>query len=145
MAKATLNFDGQVLSLDVGSSAGQAQVARVTVAKRHVIPPIAAAQLPCKLSHEMSDYVMEPVDNLKVLAPRVVRRADQEPVMCLVNISDRYQLIKKGTEIARAYPINKFVEQGDQEDLSPPQEGDGEDSFYRDQQHTAQKVAEVTA
>ena len=132
MVKGTLNFDGQVLSLDVGSSTGQAQVARVTVAKRHVIPPNAVAQLPCKLSHEMSDYVMEPVDNLKVLAPRVVRRADQEPVMCLVNISDRYQLIKKGTEIARAYPIDEFVEESDQEDLSPPQESDGEDSFYRD-------------
>ena len=39
MAKGTLNFDGQVLSLDVGSSTGQAQVARVIVAKRHVIRP----------------------------------------------------------------------------------------------------------
>ena len=110
MAKGTLTFDGEELSLDVGSSSGHTQVARVTVAKRYVIPPNSAVQLPCRLSQEMSDYVMEPVEKLKVLAPRVVRGGGEEPVMCLVNPSDRYQLIKKGAEIARAYQVDKFIE-----------------------------------
>ena len=57
MVKGTLTFDWQELSLDVGSSSGQAHVARVTAAKRHVIPPNCAVQLPCRLSQEMSDYV----------------------------------------------------------------------------------------
>ena len=127
MVKGTLTFDGQELSLDVGSSSGQAHVARVTVAKRHVIPPNCAVQLPCRLSQEMSDYVMEPVEKLRVLAPRVVRSAGEEPIMCLVNVSDRYQLIKKGAKIARAYPVEEFLEESPdechQEEMSVPQDG----------------------
>ena len=110
MAKRTLTFDGEELSLDVGSSSGHMQVARVTVAKPYVIPPKSAVQLPCRLSQEMSVYVMEPVEKLRVLAPRVVRGGGEEPVMCLVNPSDRYQLIKKGVEIARAYQVEAFIE-----------------------------------
>ena len=111
MAKGILTFDGQEISLDVGSSSGQAHVARVTVAGRHLIPPNSAVQLPCRLSQEMSDYVMEPMENLKVLVPCVIRGAGEKLVMCLVNTSNRYRLIKKGADIARAYPMDEYIEQ----------------------------------
>ena len=88
MPEGTLTFDGEELSLDVGSSSEHKQVARVNVAKRYVIPPNSAVQLLCRLSQEMSDYVMEPFEKLKVIAPRVVRGGGEEPVICLVNPSD---------------------------------------------------------
>ena len=69
----------------------------------------------CILDHELPDYVIEPVDDLKVLAPRVVRSAGEEPTLCLVNPSDRYRLIKKGAHIARAYPIDTEVKVSDEE------------------------------
>ena len=55
MPEGTLTFDGEELSLDVGSSSEHKQVARVNVAKRYVIPPNSAVQLLCRLSQEMSD------------------------------------------------------------------------------------------
>ena len=79
----------------MGSQGGTPYVARVTVAKRQVIPPNSVMRVKCTLDHELPDYVMEPVDDLKVLAPRVVRSAGEEPILCLVNPSDRYRLIKK--------------------------------------------------
>ena len=38
---------------------GNPEVARVSVAKRIEIPPNSAAQVPCKMDHPMTDYVIE--------------------------------------------------------------------------------------
>ena len=115
MAKGTLTFDDQEISLDIGSQGGTPYVARVTVAKRQVIPPNSVMRVKCTLDHELPDYVMEPVDDLKVLAPRMMRSSGEEPILCLVNPSDRYRLIKKGAHIARAYPIDTEVNVSDEE------------------------------
>ena len=63
----------------------------------------------------MSDYVVEPIDQTRFLMPAVLRRKGTEPVVCLVNPSDRFRLVKKGSEIGRAYPINEVIE--DQENI----------------------------
>ena len=138
MPNGILTFDGQEIPLDVGSS-GHVQVARVTVARRRVIPPNSAIKIPCQLSREMPDYVIEPVENLKVLAPRVVRDAGEEPVMCLVNVSDRYRLIKKGAEIARAYPINEYIAQELADPCTDPPDGHTETEIL---DHDPPKVTE---
>ena len=64
---------------------------------------------------------MEPVDTLKALAPRVVRRAGEKPLLCLVNPSDRYRLIKKGMHLNRAYPIDDEVKVSEEEEYSVQQ------------------------
>ena len=111
MPNAILTFDGQKITLDAGSS-GQAQVAWVIVTKQQVNPSNTAVKINCNLSHDMPDFVIEPTENLQVLAPKVVREAGEQPLMCLVNTSDRSRLIKKGAEIARAYPIEEYIPKG---------------------------------
>ena len=115
MVKGTLTFDGQEINLDVGKETQTPIVARVTVAKRQVIPPNSVVRVKCSMDQRLPDYVMEPVEGLKVIAPRVVRGTGQEPLLCLINPSDRYRLIKKGMHIAKAYPIEDKVTFSDEE------------------------------
>ena len=119
MVKGNLTFDDQVIDLNVGSQGQAPSVARVTVAKRQVIPPNSVMRVKCSLDHELTVYVIEPVDNLKVLAPRVVRKAGEEPLLCLVNPSDKYRLIKKGKHIARAYPIDCVIADEEHGEYNP--------------------------
>ena len=48
------------------------------------------------VDQELPYYVMEPVEGLKVITPRVVRGKGQNPIMCLINPSNGYRLLKKG-------------------------------------------------
>ena len=115
MGRGILLFDGMEISLDEVSTQGSPTVARVTVSKRRVIPPQSVAKVKCDLSQDLPDYVIEPTSKAKFMMPRVVRKGGTAPVVCVVNPSDRYKLITKGTEIARAYPVEEILE--DSEDL----------------------------
>ncbi|KAH3893570.1 hypothetical protein DPMN_017718 [Dreissena polymorpha] len=55
MAEATLIFDGQVLSLNLGSTDGQPWVAEVRVGKRRVIPPNSVVRVKCNMSKFETD------------------------------------------------------------------------------------------
>ncbi|XP_045198753.1 uncharacterized protein LOC123553066 [Mercenaria mercenaria] len=110
MGRGILTFDSQVINLNVGERGEVPDVNRVTVAKRQVIPPSTVMRVKCSLDQKMPDYVVEPVHNVKVLVPRVVRGAGAEPLMCVMNTSDRYRLLRKGMEIGRAYPVDGFLD-----------------------------------
>ena len=103
-----------------GARSGNPKVARVSVAKRMVIPPNSAAQVPCKMDHPMTDYVIELDKTEKVYDPRVVRANGEDPVVCIVNCSDRYKLMKKDKEIALATPIEDFLSGDEDEEITPP-------------------------
>ncbi|KAH3892264.1 hypothetical protein DPMN_016379 [Dreissena polymorpha] len=109
MAEATLIFDGQVLSLNLGSTDGQPRVAEVRVGKRRVIPPNSVVKVKCNMSKFETDYVVESFGNSKLLVPRVVLSAGSDPVLCLLNPTDRVQLVKKNFLIARAYPVAEYL------------------------------------
>lgn len=110
MGQGTLTFDGQMIQLNMGSQKGVPIVARVVVGRRQVVPPNSVVRVICKSSDPMPDYFIEPVDGLKVLVPRVVRAAGTIPVMCVVNATDSYRLLKKGKQIGRAYPVKEYPE-----------------------------------
>ncbi|KAH3782351.1 hypothetical protein DPMN_160266 [Dreissena polymorpha] len=86
MVDAARTFDGQILSLDVGSPDGQARVAEVRVSSRHVIPPNSVLQVKCTMNMGKVDYVVESFGNTKLMVPRVVLSAGYDPVLCLVNL-----------------------------------------------------------
>ena len=56
MAKGTLIFDNQLINLDMGSQGNTPLVARVTVAKRQVIPPNSVMRVKCAVDHELPVY-----------------------------------------------------------------------------------------
>ncbi|KAH3848188.1 hypothetical protein DPMN_090547 [Dreissena polymorpha] len=58
------------------------------VVARTVVPPNSVVRVPCTLEGRLGAHYMEPVNNLKVLMPKVIREANEVPVVCLVNPSD---------------------------------------------------------
>ncbi|XP_060577320.1 uncharacterized protein LOC132734568 [Ruditapes philippinarum] len=108
MSKAELYFDGMRISLDVHSSDSHV-VSKVTVSKRQVIPPHSVARVQCRLHSPLHSYIVEPVNQKKFLAPRVLHEGTNTPVLCLVNRSDSYRLVRRGTEIGRAFAISEVV------------------------------------
>ncbi|KAH3750813.1 hypothetical protein DPMN_185348 [Dreissena polymorpha] len=88
------------LSLNPGSTDGQPRVAEVRVGKRRVIPPNSVVRVKCNMSKFETDYVVESFGNSKLLVPRVVLSAGSDPVLCLLNPTDRVQLVKKNFLIA---------------------------------------------
>lgn len=80
MGEGIFRFKGHQIPMNVGKIDGTPLVARVTVAKRIVIPPNSAAQIACKIDQQMPDYVIEPTQTEKIYGPRVVRTAGTDPV-----------------------------------------------------------------
>lgn len=109
MGEGIFRFKGHKIPMNVSKAEGTPQVARVTVAKRIVIPPNSAAQIACKMDQLMPDYVIEPTQTEKIYGPRVVRTAGTDPVVCIVNCSDRYRLLRKGKEIAKVSPVGEYL------------------------------------
>ena len=117
MGKNVFIFKGHDIAMNNGQAqSGNPQVALVTVARRTVIPPNSAALIPCKMDRSMPDYVIEPEQSDKVYGPRVVSCADTDPVVCIVNCTDRYRLLKKGREIATATEVEKYMMDDDNDD-----------------------------
>jgi predicted aspartyl protease len=106
MGRGVLIFDGRQIILDVGSGGDTPTVARVTVAKRLVIPPQSVARVKCHIDKTLSDYYIEPVEQSKFLVPRIVREVGSEPIRCQLNPSDRYRVVNKGADLGRAYPAD---------------------------------------
>ncbi|XP_045215056.2 uncharacterized protein LOC123565253 [Mercenaria mercenaria] len=116
MGRGIIIFDGMHITLVVDSINGFPSESRVTVAKRRVIPPHSVAHVICNMDTELTDYVIEPLDQSKVWKPRVVREGVTDPVVCVVNPTDRYKLISKGSEIGRAYPVSEIIEVGEEDE-----------------------------
>ena len=94
----TLFLNGERIPMHTKFRDDTSIVAKVTVAKRIVVPPNSAVRLRCKISTQLDDYVIEPTDKvmkLGVLMPRCVRPSKSEPIICLVNTTDSYKTIKR--------------------------------------------------
>lgn len=71
--------------------------------KRTVVPPHSVVHVPAQLERKMEQYVIEPCnENLPILIPRCLYKNQEQPVVCLVNASDRYFTIKRNTVVAIA-------------------------------------------
>ncbi|KAH3813547.1 hypothetical protein DPMN_142008 [Dreissena polymorpha] len=78
-------------------------VADVIMSKRTVVPPNSVVRVPCKLEGKLGAYNMEPVNNLQVLMPCIIRATNEGPVVCLENQSDQLKAINKGVVVGNAY------------------------------------------
>ena len=113
IGKGTLTYEGYEITMGMTDCEGQPMVARVTVTQRKVVPPHSVVRIKCAMDTKMPECVIEPSSGLKVTAPRVVSGEGNSPTMCLVNTSDRYLTMRKGTEVGRAYPVDAFVSETD--------------------------------
>ena len=119
MGRGMFSFTGHEIRMNsAGLADDNPQVARVSVAKRVVIPPDSAAQVPCKMDQLLSDYVIELLARTeKIYGPRVVRTAGTDPVVCIVNCSNRYRLLRKGKEVATDSPVQEFLPEEEEDDV----------------------------
>ena len=76
MSSGILFFDGMRLSLDVDTEGGSPTVSRVTVDQRRIITPHSVAKIKCKMDQDLTDYIIEPVEQSKFLTPRIVREGE---------------------------------------------------------------------
>ncbi len=111
MGRGKLHFDGQELDLNLNGGSGASRVARVTIDKRHVIPPNSVVRVNCSIDATLPDYVIEPTGIPKLLVPIVVRCGGSKPVVCIINPSERYRLLRKGEKIADAFPVHEYCEE----------------------------------
>lgn len=89
-------------------------VARVCVTKRTVVPPNSAVRVKCTMNGKLGDYCIEPVADLKLLMPKVVRAANEDPLVCLVNPTDCFRTVRKGTVVGDAYEVATICDPEDQ-------------------------------
>ena len=115
MGKQKFVFKGHEIMITTGEENANPKVARVTIAKRIVIPPNSAAQVKCAMDQQMSDYVVEPIQSEKIFGPRLVPSAGTEPVVCIVDCTDRYKLLRKGKEVATASTVAEFLPEEEEE------------------------------
>ena len=115
MGRNVFRFKGQEISMNNQEGGDHnPQVARITVAKRIVIAPNSAAQVRCKMDSPMPDYLIEPAQSEKIYGPRIVRSAGTDPVVCILNCSDRYKLLAKGKEVGCASPVHEYLSEGEE-------------------------------
>ena len=117
MGKGMLYFDEMSISLNGDPTEGSPHISRIKLARNITIPPNSVVKVPGQLDFKLPDYVIEPINNVKLIIPRVLRSGKTEPIMCLINISDTKRTYSKGMEIGRAYAIDGVLDSGENEEL----------------------------
>lgn len=108
----TLVLDDEQVHLHTKFKDDKPVVARVTVTRRFVVPPSSVVRVSGKMYAELQDYYTESLDDIDLAMPRTVRKSKTAPVVCLVNPSDKFKTIKKGTVVANAYEYEDIVSEG---------------------------------
>ncbi|KAH3857646.1 hypothetical protein DPMN_100257 [Dreissena polymorpha] len=106
----TLVINNEHIPLNTHFKDGKPVVARVTIAKRTVVPPNSVVRLKCDMCVQMKDYFVEPKTDMKLVVPRVVRHGGDCPVVSFINPSENYRVLKKGSIIGNAYECSEFQE-----------------------------------
>ncbi|KAH3768499.1 hypothetical protein DPMN_169712 [Dreissena polymorpha] len=89
-------------------------VARVITIQRPVIPPYTAIRLKCALSSKLeTDYYFQPNEDVKLVAPRVIRKKGEDPIVCLVNLTGNYQTLKQSKLIGHAFACTTMDDSGE--------------------------------
>ncbi|XP_052786291.1 uncharacterized protein LOC128221730 [Mya arenaria] len=101
----TLVVRGEHIPLQTQFKESKPKIARVTIAKRLVVPPNSVVRVSCKIDRALQDYIIEPSSELSIESPRVLRKAGTRPVMSFVNATDHFQTFKKGKLVANAYEV----------------------------------------
>lgn len=107
--KGMFEIDGEGIAMKADEGPGELHVARVTVSKRCVVPPNSVKHVKCELDREIQDFVVEADEDLEVMVPKTLHKKGKEAIICVVNVSDRYRVLKRGREVANAFPVEDVI------------------------------------
>ena len=113
---ATINMEDNVLNIQghtIKFTSGKvdemtAQVARVTIKKRVVVPAWSVLRLNCSMDKTMPQCIVEPnVTNL--LSPTTLVDEGSNPTMAFVNYNDRHIVLKRNQVVGLATEIHQVL------------------------------------
>ena len=114
---------GESVKIEVERNATkESKVAKVMIEKTVKVPPNSVLRLQCKITDRLTDYVIEPEDDLKVIMPRTLHSAGSKPKVCLVNVTDSYIKLKRNQLVATAFPVcsvSSFADEMTEESTVP--------------------------
>ena len=122
MDPSCLRLHNEIIPMHLTSRKEAPKVARVSVAKRTVIPPHAARYVKCDLSNSLSSSVfcIEPDTTSKVMCPRSIHQSGKDLYVYMLNVSDSHVTVKRSAEVGVAGEMDSFLE----ESKSSPAEGE---------------------
>ena len=108
-----LQIAGDVIPmrLGTGSPLVNEKEAGVFLAKGCNVPPNSVMRVGAQLSESMAgEYIVKAATKGELLIPRTLHNGGDNPVLCLINISDHYVEVEKGEVLAYAEEVCSNVE-----------------------------------
>jgi len=108
-----LQISGDIIpmSLGTGSPLVNKTEAGVFLAKGCKVPPNSVMRVGAQLSESMArEYIVKAATKGELLIPRTLHNGGNNPVLCLINISDHYVEVEKGEVLAYAEEVCLNVE-----------------------------------
>jgi hypothetical protein len=108
-----LQISGDVIpmSLGTGSPLVNEKETGVSLVKGCKVPPNSVMRVGAQLSESMAgEYIVKAATKGELLIPRTLHNGGDNPVLCLINISDHYVEVEKGEVLAYAEEVCSIVE-----------------------------------
>ena len=108
-----LQIAGEVIpmSLGTGSPLVNEKETGVFLVKGCKVPPNSVMRVGAQLSESMAgEYMVKAATKGEMLIPRTLHKGGDNPVLCLINISDHYVELEKGEVLAYAEEVCSKVE-----------------------------------
>ena len=108
-----LQIAGEVIprSLGTGSPLVNEKETGVFLVKGCKVPPNSVMRVGAQLSESMAgEYIVKAATKREILIPRTLHKGGDNPVLCLINLSDHYVELEKGEVLAYAEEVCSKVE-----------------------------------
>ena len=105
MSEGQLKIGEEVVPMALGAVGQAPRVANVTLTGRVTVPPNSVMRVSCKISEELPEYIVEAGTHSDLLVPRTLHAEGSNPVVCLINTSDRHVIVRSGEQVARAIEV----------------------------------------
>ena len=74
------------------------------------VPPNSVVRMKGQLEERLGrDYIIEAQSKGDLLVPRSLRGVEQDPIMCLINLSDRYIMVERGHTLVQVQEVQSEV------------------------------------
>ena len=108
-----LQIAGEVIpmSLGAGSPLVNEKERGVSLVKGCKVPPNSVMRVGAQLSESLGgEYIVKAATNGEILIPRTLHKGGDNPVFCLINLSDHHVELEKGEVLAYAEEVCSKVE-----------------------------------
>ena len=128
MRRNELEIGEEIFGFQLWESSSEPVIACVTVKKRKIIPPNSVAKINCKLSRNLNEYMVKAEPHHDYLIPCTIYDMGKEANVCVMNVSDKFVVMKKGKEMGIASELDQEIFEKVEEKKVMEAQEDGLDS-----------------